>query len=103
NHLLETEKELIAYFRHESFIRKFLCFLGSKSALSNRLTEIRVILRNSPVQLPKESGLKKTDLLNKVNHKIEILQKITESIVNWKTWKLENLITGNPPDSEKEY
>lgn len=103
NHLLNTEKELIAYFRHEPFIRKFLCFLGSKSALSNRLTEIRVILRNSPVQLPKESGLKKTDLLNKVNHKIEILQKITESIVNWKTWKLENQITGNPPDSEKEY
>ncbi len=45
--LTKLEEKIILHFKTESFFRKLLCFLGVKSALRKRASEIRIILRDS--------------------------------------------------------
>lgn len=101
--LNELEGKIISYFNNESFFRKLFCFFGLKSALQNRVSEVRILLRDSLISEAKEFVYTKNAILEKIDNKITIAKRIIESINNWKEWKISNSITGNPPKTEEEY
>ncbi|QEC44692.1 AAA domain-containing protein [Pseudobacter ginsenosidimutans] len=101
--LIALEKEVVTYFREEPFFRKLFCFLGLKSALKSRTTELRVLLRNSLIQDSGEFIFKKSVILDKIDSKINEARSILKGIKEWKSWKQENNIKGNPPRNETAY
>jgi hypothetical protein len=101
--LAQLEGKIISYFNNESFFRKLFCFFGLKSALENRASEVRILLRDSLIRETKEFIFTKNAILEKINHKIKTAKTIIESIKNWKEWKVSNSIIGNPPKTEEEY
>lgn len=78
-------------------------FLGFKSALDNRASEIKIILRDSLIEVSNEFILSKSSILEKVDSKIKLAKTIIEKIEIWKIWKTQNSIKGNPPKTEEEY
>ncbi|MDM1556108.1 AAA family ATPase [Chryseobacterium indologenes] len=102
-HLMLIEQQIISYFKEEPFFRKIFCFLGLKSALKNRSSEIKIILRDSLIVITNDFIFKKTEILHKIDSKISLAKKIVDTIEKWKIWKKDNKIKGNPPSSEKEY
>lgn len=102
--LKSIEQKIIIYFNNEPFFKKVFCFLGFKSALKNRAFEIKIILRDSLIEVSNEFIFSKSSILEKVDSKIKLAKTITEKIENWKNWKTKNLIFGNPiKKTEKEY
>lgn len=102
--LKSIEEKIIIYFNNESFFRKVFCFLGFESALNDRVSEIKIILRDSLIEVSNEFIFSKSSILEKVDSKIKLAKTITEKIENWKNWKTKNLIFGNPiKKTEKEY
>jgi hypothetical protein len=101
--LKSIEEKIIQYFNNESFFRKLFCFFGLKSALNNRASEIKIILRDSLIEVSNEFLFSKSSILEKVDSKITLANAITEKIENWKNWKTKNSIKGNPPKTEEEY
>lgn len=97
------ERQIISYFKEEPFFRKIFCFLGLKSALKNRTSEIKIILRDSLIVIDHDFVFKRADILNKIDIKISLAKKIIDVIEKWKVWKKDNHINGNPPSSEEEY
>jgi len=101
--LNKLEEKIISYFNNESFFRKLFCYFGLKSVLANRLSEVRILLRDSLISETKEFVYTKSAILEKIDNKITTAKRIIESINNWKEWKISNSITGNPPKTEEEY
>lgn len=101
--LVKTEQNIITYFNNEPFFRKFFCFLGIQSALKNRATEVKIILRDSQIAIPENFVFKKNEILDTIDSKINTAKKIMGSIEKWKLWKNNNSIKGNPPRSEEKY
>jgi len=101
--LNRIEEKIILYFYNEPFFRKVFCFLGIKSALKNRAAEIKIILRDSLIEVSDGFLFTKSNILEKVDAKIKMAKTIAEKIHNWKTWKTQNSIKGNPPKTEEEY
>jgi len=101
--LNKLEEKIISYFNNESFFRKLFCYFGLKSALANRVSEVRILLRDSLISETKEFVYTKSIILEKIDTKITTAKRIIESINNWKEWKVSNSITGNPPKTEEEY
>ncbi|WP_316833116.1 AAA domain-containing protein [Pedobacter aquatilis] len=101
--LKNIEEKIILYFNDEPFFRKLFCFFGLKSALNNRASEIRIILRDSLIEVANEFLFTKSNILEKIDSKIKLAKTITEKIINWKNWKIKNSIIGNPPKTEEEY
>jgi len=101
--LATLEKEVITYFKEEPFFRKLFCYLGLKSALRSRAAEVRIILRNSLILISSEFVFKKTAILDKIDFKISEARNIIKGIKEWKNWKQENNIKGDPPQSESAY
>lgn len=101
--LKSIEERIISYFNNEPFFRKLFCFFGIKSALDNRASEIKIILRDSLIELTEGFIFTKSNILEKVDAKIKMAKTITEKIENWKKWKNQNTINGNPPRTEEEY
>lgn len=101
--LTKLEKEILLYFKNESFFRKLFCFLGIKLALRNRDAEIKIILRGSLISDIKQLELTKAGILEKINKKIETARKLIRAISDWKDWKRVYEIKGNPAKNESEY
>ncbi|TAF77820.1 MAG: hypothetical protein EAZ53_01270 [Bacteroidetes bacterium] len=101
--LKSIEQKIIIYFNNEPFFKKVFCFLGFKSTLENRASEIKIILRDSLIEVSNEFIFSKSSILEKVDSKIKLAKTITEKIENWKNWKTQNSIKGNPPKTEEEY
>ena len=101
--LKRIEEKIIQYFNNEPFFRKLFCFFGLKSALNNRASEIKIILRNSLIEVSNEFLFSKSSILEKVDSKITLANTIIEKIEYWKNWKTKNSIKGNPPKTEEEY
>lgn len=101
--LTATEQRIITYFKDEPFARKILCFFGLNSALKNRATELKIILRDSIIIVNDDFEFKKVSILQKIDFKITLAKKIVDNIEKWKKWKKDNEIIGNPPSSEEEY
>lgn len=101
--LNNLEEKIINYFNNEPFFRKLFCFLGLKSALNNRKSEIKIILRDSLIEIPADFIFTKSNILEKIDKKIRLAKEIIAKIEDWKTWKTENSIKGNPPKTEEEY
>lgn len=101
--LKSTEEKIMLYFNNEPFFRKIFCFFGLKSALNNRASEIKIILRDSLIEVTNEFIFSKSNILEKVDSKIKLAEKLAEKIKNWKNWKTNNSIKGNPPKTEEEY
>ena len=101
--LKTNEEKIIQYFNNEPFFRKLFCFLGLKSALTNRASEIKIILRDSLIEVSNEFVFSKSSILERIDTKIKLAKTITEKIGNWKNWKNKNSIKGNPPRTEEEY
>lgn len=101
--LKSIEEKIILYFNNEPFFRIVFCFLGFKSALNNRASEIKIILRDSLIEVSNEFIFSKSSILEKVDSKIKLTKTITEKIEIWKNWKTQNSIKGNPPKTEEEY
>jgi hypothetical protein len=101
--LTATEQRIITYFKTEPFARKILCFFGLTSALKNRATEVKIILRDSIIIVNDDFEFKKVSILQKIDFKINLANRIVNSIEKWKKWKKDNQIIGNPPSSEEEY
>ena len=101
--LKSIEEKIILYFKNEPFLRKQFCFLGLKSALNNRVSEIKIILRDSLIEVSNGFLFSKSSILEKVYSKITLANAITEKIECWKNWKTKNSIKGNPPKTEEEY
>ncbi len=97
------ERQIISYFKEESFFRKIFCFLGFKSALKNRASEVKIILRDSLIVITDDFVFKKADILHKIDFKISLAKRIVNTVEKWKVWKKDNQINGNPPSSEEEY
>lgn len=101
--LKTIEEKIILYFNNEPFFRQIFCFFGFKSALNNRASEIKIILRDSLIEVTNEFIFSKGNILEKVDSKIKLANSIIEKIGNWKNWKIKNSIKGNPPKTEEEY
>lgn len=102
--LEKLEQDIILYFRSEPFFRKLLCFFNIRYAWNNRMTEVRILLRNSLIEFgddPKQYI--QNNILDKINIKIKTAQLIISQIIQWKNWKKENQVIGNPPRDEAEY
>jgi superfamily I DNA and/or RNA helicase len=97
------EATVIQYFKNESFLRKIFCFLGLKSALRNRAAELRIILRNSLIERSGNTDFTKAGIFDRINDMIKTAQQIIKGISQWKNWKKQYAINGNPPQSEEEY
>lgn len=103
NTLKNIEKEIIYYFNNEAFFRTLFCFFGLKSALRNRASEVKIIIRDSLIEYPDKLPLIKTNILQKTDAKIKMAIEIIEKIEDWEHWKTQNSISGNPPKTEEEY
>lgn len=101
--LEKIEEKIIVYFNSEPFFRKLFCFFGLKSALRNRASEIKIILRNSLIEKEIGDDFKKSAILEKAHATIKLAKIIIISIGNWKSWKKKHRVSGNPPREEKEY
>jgi hypothetical protein len=97
------EEKIIIYFNNESFFRKLFCFFGFKFALNSRAFEIKIILRDSLVEVSNNFVFSRSSILEKIDNKIKLAKIITEKIEIWKNWKIQNSIKGNPPKTEEEY
>ncbi|WP_018627085.1 AAA domain-containing protein [Niabella aurantiaca] len=101
--LEKLEQRIIVYFRTEPFFRKLGCFLGIKSAERNRISEVKIILRGSLIELTEDFRFTKADILGYIDTKILLAKTIIKTVEEWKSWKSKNTIKGNPPRSEEEY
>jgi GTPase SAR1 family protein len=101
--LKSIEEKIISYFNNEPFFRKLFCFFFLKSALNNRNSEIKIILRDSLIEVSNEFIFSKSSILEKVDSKIKLANAIIEKIGDWKNWKLKTSINGNAPKTEEEY
>lgn len=73
---------------------------GFESALDDRVSEIRIILRDFLIRETNEFVFTKSSILEKIDAKIKAARTIVETIEKWKT---QNLIGGNPPKTKEEY
>lgn len=101
--LNRIEEKIILYFNNEPFFRKLFCFFGLKSSLNSRASEIKIVLRDSLIEVSSDFNFEKSNILEKVDAKIKTAKTIIEKIINWKNWKTQNSISGNPPKTEKKY
>ncbi|NML21385.1 AAA family ATPase [Pseudoflavitalea sp. G-6-1-2] len=97
------EKNVIEYFRTEPFFRKLCCFLNFKFAWRNRATELRILLRDSLIATDEGFEFTRNAILDKIDRKITEAKQIIKAIREWKSWKIRNNITGNPPPNEEAY
>jgi hypothetical protein len=101
--LAEIRNNILSYFKNEPFIRKIFCVIGIKSALHNRASEIKSLLKDSLINVTNGFEFTQSNLLEKVDSKIELAFTIIGGIQNWNTCKNKNSITGNPPKTKEEY
>ncbi|MFB9075958.1 AAA domain-containing protein [Flavobacterium procerum] len=101
--LKKLEEKNIFYFNNEPFFRKLFCFFRFKSALQNRKSEIRILLRDSLIEETNDFVYNKIDVLDTIDKKIRLADSISNSVKKWKDWKVKNSIIGNPPKNEDEY
>lgn len=101
--LTTIESRILYYFNNEPFFRKLFCFLGLKFALSDRASEVNIILRDSLIEFSPGLACAKSAILAIVDAKIKTAKNSIAKIQNWKNWKIQNSIFGNPPKSEEEY
>ena len=80
NNLKGIEDKVIRYFNNEPFFRKLFCFFGLESALNNRASEIKIILRDSLIEVSTEFSFSKSNILEKTDSKIKLAKTITEKI-----------------------
>lgn len=98
------EQNIIQYFRREPFFRKLFCFFNLRSAWANRVSEIRIIGRDSLIELgDNPRDYTQSIILDNINKKLTTAKSIVSKITQWKNWKKENQIKGNPPRDEDEY
>ncbi|MDR1554627.1 MAG: hypothetical protein LBS39_01210 [Campylobacteraceae bacterium] len=100
--LNSLEEKIILYFKTESLLNKFFCFLKIKTTLENRTRKINIILRDSLLE-DKILTYSENYILNTIDSKIKIINKIMHAIIGWKEWKTRNLIIGNPPRTKEQY
>ena len=103
NGLIKLENNILLYFKNESLFRRLFCMLGVNYSLKNRNAEIRIILRDSLVQDTLGLAFTEADIIELINGKIETIKTIKNSVIEWKSWKRQNLIKGNPPRTDKQY
>lgn len=101
--LTKLEERILAYFKNESFFRKLFCLFGFGAALKNRASEIKIILRDSLIQISDSFKFTQSDILQLIDNKIILAKIINLAINEWKVWKQQNNIRGNPPRDETEY
>lgn len=101
--LQHTEEKILSYFRDEPFLRKIGCLLGFKFALKNRISEIRIILRNSLLSVKDDFVFTREAILQETDRKIQLAKSILRATTDWKEWKSENSIYGDPARTEAEY
>lgn len=102
--LERLEQDIITYFRNEPFFRKLFCLFNFKSAWKNRIAEIRILLRGSLIELEDNSQQYiQSCILGEIDKKIALAKVIVSKIYQWKKWKTDNKIKGNPPKNENEY
>lgn len=101
--LESLEKDIITYFNSEPFFRKLFCLFGFRFALNSRISEVKILLRDSLIPLTNEFVFTKEAILYQISAKIEEAKSIIQSIENWQNWKMTNSIKGNPPITEEEY
>jgi hypothetical protein len=101
--LTRLEEKIMSHFKNESFFRKLFCSLGFKSALKNRASEMRIIIRDSLISETSDFKFSRNAILELINTKIQTAKSILKSISEWKKWKQQNAIKGNPPKTEDEY
>ena len=87
--LSTLEKEVVTYFREEPFFRKLFCFLGLKSALKSRAMELRIILRDSLIQIPGDFIFKKNSATRQNRFKNQCGKEYSEG-----NTRMEKLETG---------
>lgn len=97
------EEKIITYFKNEGFFRKLFCLLRFKSSLANRASELRIILRDSLIEISNGFIFKQSSILELINYKIELSEFIKKACDEWKSWKKKNSVRGNPPRDEDEY
>lgn len=102
-HFESLEKEIITYFNNEPFLRKVLCLFGFKFALNSRISEIKILLRDSLIESEERTVFTKEVLLGQLDNKIKVAKALIRSIENWQEWKIRHSIKGNPPATEKLY
>jgi len=85
------------------FLENYFVFFGLKFALNSRASELKIILRESLIEVSNEFVFLKSSILEKTNSKIILAKTIAEKITIWKNWKTKNSINGNPPKTEEEY
>ncbi|KGK30529.1 AAA domain-containing protein [Cellulophaga sp. E6(2014)] len=101
--LKQLEKDILNYFKTESFFRKLFCFFGFKTALASRASELRIILRGSLIKVSEDFRYSRHDILESIDFKLKMAATIIVKINNWKAWKNTNAIHGNPPKTTEEY
>lgn len=98
-----VEEKINAYFKNEGFFRKLFCFFGVKSALRNRAVDLRIILRDTLINVTDSFVFKRHAILESIDSKINMAKSIGKSVAEWNALKKANNIKGNPPRSESEY
>lgn len=71
--------------------------------MKNRASEIRIVLRDYLIIETNEFQFTENSIPGLINNKIELGKNLIKAITEWKDWKQQNLIRGNPPKSEAEY
>jgi GTPase SAR1 family protein len=100
SNLKVVEDKIIRYFNNEYLFQKIFCFIGFKFAIRNRASEIKIILRDSLIEV---SNYTKSSILESIDSKITMAKTIIKTIENWNSWKKQNKIAGNPPQTAEEY
>ncbi|BAV06141.1 AAA domain-containing protein [Filimonas lacunae] len=101
--LTTLEKEVIHYFKNESFFRKLFCFLNIKSALRKRAAELKIILRYSHIPVINNFQFTQHEILEQIGEKIRFAKRAIKEMKEWKSWKQQHHIKGDPPVNEKAY
>jgi len=101
--LMFLETNVLSCFQNETFFQKVFCFLGIKSFLNNRLAAIRIIFRDSDIEISEINNYSKHELLSLVDKKIQIIKETISIISEWEKFKLGNNLNGDPPKDEIKY
>ncbi len=86
-----------------SLFRKVFCYIGIKSSLRKRAAELKIVLRDSLIHISDDFIFKQHEILDKIDKKINQAKSIIKAIKEWKSWKQQNHISGNPPENELAY
>lgn len=101
--LSRVESGVLQYFNDEPLFRKVFCFFKLKAALASRASEVKIILRDILVDQPIDFLIDKVEILRYIGKKIQLANEIVKIVSDWKEWKKQNCIKGNPPLTEDAY